>query len=67
MARDKFEDLSKYYQLGVNQASWRCPELLSKSKHGRDHSAYRCPTYLCAFLVLEDVENLSKPPVSPSV
>jgi len=67
VTRDKIEDLSKYYQLATDQANWRCPELLSKSKRNHDHSAYRYPAYLCAFLVLKDVENLSKPPVNPSV
>ena len=27
------EELSRYYQLGVNQSIWECPELLSRGKH----------------------------------
>jgi len=64
VTRDKIEELSKYYPLAENQASWRCPALLSKSKHDHNHSAYRCPAYLCTFLVLKDFENLPKPPVN---
>jgi len=32
--REINEELSRYYQLGVNQSVWRCPELLRKGKHG---------------------------------
>ena len=37
--RGSNEELSRYYQLATNQAAWKCPELLSKGKHGRDCSA----------------------------
>jgi len=32
------EELSKYYRLAMNKPAWKCPELLSKGKHGRYHS-----------------------------
>jgi len=28
------EQLSRYYELGVNRLVWECPELLSRGKHG---------------------------------
>ena len=37
--RELNEELSQYYRLENNQAVWGCPELLCKSKHGRDYSA----------------------------
>jgi len=36
------EELSRYYQLGVNQSLWGCPELLSRGKHAvitRNHDS----------------------------
>ena len=32
--RELNEELSRYYQLGVNQSVWACPELVLKGKHG---------------------------------
>jgi len=31
--RELNEELSRYYQLGVNQPNWECPGLLRKGKH----------------------------------
>ena len=32
------EELSRYYRLAMGKPAWKCPELLSKGKHGRYHS-----------------------------
>ena len=32
------EEISKFYQLPRGELAWKCPRLLSKSEHGRDHS-----------------------------
>lgn len=64
--RELNEELSRYYPLITSQGAWGCPELLSKGKHGRDHSASRHSTYSHYFLVLRDIESIPTPPPDQS-
>jgi len=43
--RELNEELSRYYLLETNRAAWGCPELLTKGKHGHDHSTSYIDVY----------------------
>ena len=59
MIHEKFEELSKYYELGGAQKSWATTKLLSRSKCENDREMSCRFAHLGSLTVLEEV---SKPP-----
>ena len=61
MIHGKFEELSKYYELGGAQRSWAATNLLSKGKCENDRGMSYWFAHLGSLAVLEEASKPPKP------